>query len=153
MKLETTTADFSDEQKRYLEGFMSGLQVSRVGRGIGLAGAAGPVGKADPEPIGPDAAAFKAQDKVIASGKKLADQEKFKRDEHPFVDEQGKESLNFQISMMIYLFISFPLMLVIIGFFLAAIVLILDFVLTIVAAVKANNGEHYRYPLAIRFIK
>jgi ferredoxin-nitrite reductase len=81
MKLETTTADFSDEQKRYLEGFMSGLQVSRVGR---LAGGAAPAVKADPEPIGPDAAGFKAQDRIIASGKKLADQEKFKRDEHPF---------------------------------------------------------------------
>src|ERR1700738_3062460 len=81
MKLETTTADFSDEQKRYLEGFMSGLQAGRVGR---LAGGAAPAGKADPEPIGPDAAGFKAQDKVIASGKKLADQEKFKREEHPF---------------------------------------------------------------------
>src|SRR5712664_1748206 len=82
MKLETTTADFSDEQKRYLEGFMSGLQVGRVGR---LAGsAAAPAGKADPEPIGPAAAGFKAQDRIIASGKKLADQEKFKREEHPF---------------------------------------------------------------------
>jgi ferredoxin-nitrite reductase len=81
MKLETTTADFSDEQKRYLEGFMSGLQVGRVGR---LAGGAVPAGKADPEPIGPDAAGFKAQDKIIASGKKLADQERFKREEHPF---------------------------------------------------------------------
>src|SRR5450755_2420992 len=81
MKLETTTADFSDEQKRYLEGFMSGLQVGRVGR---LAGGAAPAGKVDPEPMGPDAAGFKAQDKVIASGKKLADQEKFKREEHPF---------------------------------------------------------------------
>src|SRR5450432_2588831 len=81
MKLETTTADFSDEQKRYLEGFMSGLQVGRVGR---LAGGAAPAGKVDPEPMGPDAAGFKAQDKVIASGKKLVDQEKFKRDEHPF---------------------------------------------------------------------
>lgn len=81
MKLETTTADFSDEQKRYLEGFMSGLQVGRVGR---LAGGVAPAGKADPEPMGPDAAGFKAQDKVIASGKKLADQEKFKREEHPF---------------------------------------------------------------------
>src|SRR5712675_1162783 len=82
MKLETTAADFSDEQKRYLEGFMSGLQVGRVGR---LAGSvAAPAGKADPEPIGPDAAGFKAQDKTIASGKKLADQEKFKREEHPF---------------------------------------------------------------------
>ncbi|HMI14306.1 MAG TPA: NirA family protein, partial [Bradyrhizobium sp.] len=71
-----------DEQKRYLEGFMSGLQVGRVGR---LAGsAAAPVGKGDPEPIGPDAAGFKAQDRIIASGKKLADQEKFKREEHPF---------------------------------------------------------------------
>src|SRR6202047_1662300 len=81
MKLETTTADFSDEQKRYLEGFMSGLQVGRVGR---LAGGAAPAGKPNPEPIGPAAAGFKAQDKVIASGKKLADQEKFKREEHPF---------------------------------------------------------------------
>src|SRR5450432_4817091 len=81
MKLETTTADFSDEQKRYLEGFMSGLQVGRVGR---LAGGAAPAGKVDPEPMGPDAAGFKAQHKVIASGKKLADQEKFKREEHPF---------------------------------------------------------------------
>ena len=38
MKLETPSADFSDEQKRYLEGFMSGLQVGRVGRSIGVAG-------------------------------------------------------------------------------------------------------------------
>jgi ferredoxin-nitrite reductase len=84
MKLETTTADFSDEQKRYLEGFMSGLQVGRVGRGVGLAGAGAAPDKPAPEPVGPDAAGLKAQDKVIASGKKLADQEKFKRDEHPF---------------------------------------------------------------------
>ncbi len=82
MKLETTTADFSDEQKRYLEGFMSGLQVGRVGRGLG--NGAGPAEKVDPEPIGPDAAHIKAQDKITASGKKLADQEKFKREQHPF---------------------------------------------------------------------
>src|ERR1700742_2154020 len=81
MKLETTSADFSDEQKRYLEGFMSGLQVGRVGRNLG--GAASP-SKADAEPIGPDAVHIKAQDKVTASGKKLVDQEKFKREEHPF---------------------------------------------------------------------
>ncbi|TMH37332.1 MAG: NirA family protein, partial [Betaproteobacteria bacterium] len=75
-------ADFSDEQKRYLEGFMSGLQVGRVGRGLG--NGAGPAEKVDPEPIGPDAAHIKAQDKTTASGKKLADQEKFKREQHPF---------------------------------------------------------------------
>jgi len=83
MKLETPTAtDFSDEQKRYLEGFMSGLQVARVGRNVGLAGAG--ASAANAEPTGPDAAHIKAQDKFTASGKKLADQEKFKREQHPF---------------------------------------------------------------------
>jgi ferredoxin-nitrite reductase len=81
MKLEANTAaDFNDEQKRYLEGFMSGLQVARVGRTLGGSGTTTDQGK----PMGPDAAHIRAQDKVTASGKKLADQEKFKRDEHPF---------------------------------------------------------------------
>lgn len=79
MKIDTLAVDFTDEQKRYLEGFTTGLQISRVGRGLG-----GGAGKAIAEPTGPDAVHIKAQDKVIASGKKLADQEKFKRDEHPF---------------------------------------------------------------------
>lgn len=83
MKIEqTTTANFSDEQKRYLEGFMSGLQVGRIGRNF-AAGASAPA-NATGEPTGPDAAHIKAQDKVIASGRKLADQEKFKRELHPF---------------------------------------------------------------------
>src|SRR5712672_1707329 len=80
MKIETLPVDFTDEQKRYLEGFATGLQISKAGHGLGGAGA----GKANTEPTGPDAAHLKAQDKVIASGKKLADQEKFKREEHPF---------------------------------------------------------------------
>jgi ferredoxin-nitrite reductase len=85
MKLETTSADFSDEQKRYLEGFMSGLQVGRVGRSIGVAaGTNAPAGKVDPEPIGPDAAGLKAQDRFVREGKKLSDPEKFKREQHPF---------------------------------------------------------------------
>ena len=79
MKIETLTVDFTDEQKRYLEGFTTGLQISRVGRGLG-----GGSGKANAEPSGPEAAHIKAQDKVTASGKKLADQEKWKREEHPF---------------------------------------------------------------------
>jgi ferredoxin-nitrite reductase len=80
MKIEPLPIDFTDEQKRYLEGFTTGLQISRVGRSFGGAN----TGKVDGEPIGPDAAHLKAQDRVIASGKKLADQEKFKREEHPF---------------------------------------------------------------------
>jgi ferredoxin-nitrite reductase len=85
MKLETPSADFSDEQKRYLEGFMSGLQVGRVGRSIGVAAGTGaPAGKVDPEPVGPDAVGFKAQDRFVREGKKLSDPEKFKREQHPF---------------------------------------------------------------------
>jgi ferredoxin-nitrite reductase len=80
MKIEPLTVDFTDEQKRYLEGFSTGLQISRVGRGLG----GGHSGKANAEPSGPEAAHIKAQDRFTASGKKLADQEKFKRDEHPF---------------------------------------------------------------------
>jgi ferredoxin-nitrite reductase len=77
MKIETLSIDFTDDQKRYLEGFTSGLKISRVGRGLGG-------GSAKAEPMGPEAAHINAQDKVTASGKKLADQEKFKREEHPF---------------------------------------------------------------------
>ena len=68
--------DFSPEQKRYLEGFASGIQASRP---TGRAGAAGPA-----EPTGPDAAALKAQAATEAAGKKLSDAEKWKREEHPF---------------------------------------------------------------------
>src|ERR1700745_3536703 len=80
MKLETLAVDFTDEQKRYLEGFAAGVQIMRSGRGLG----SGAAGKANAERSGPDAAHIKAQDKVTASGKKLSDQEKFKREEHPF---------------------------------------------------------------------
>jgi len=73
--------DFSAEQKRYLEGFMSGLQVARIGRpaASGAKAAAG-----GGEPIGPDASHFKAQDATVAGGGKLVDQEKWKREQHPF---------------------------------------------------------------------
>src|SRR3982074_3110635 len=80
MKIETLSVNFTDEQKRYLEGFATGLQISKVGRGFGGSGGS----KSNAEPSGPDAAHIRAQDKIIASGKKLADQEKFKREQHPF---------------------------------------------------------------------
>lgn len=67
--------DFTAEQKRYLEGFATGLSASRVGKSSAP-------GKS--EPVGPDAIHVKAQDRMVAAGGKLADQEKFKRDEHPF---------------------------------------------------------------------
>lgn len=69
------SSDFSPDQKRYLEGFVSGLSASRVARTNA---------PAKSEPVGPDAIHFKAQDRTVAAGGKLNDQEKFKRDEHPF---------------------------------------------------------------------
>jgi ferredoxin-nitrite reductase len=70
------SGDFAPEQKRYLEGFVSGLQIARAGRGSGAPAAA--------KPSGPDAIHIAAQDRTVAAGGKLADQEKVKRDEHPF---------------------------------------------------------------------
>jgi ferredoxin-nitrite reductase len=67
--------DFTAEQKRYLEGLATGLSASRAAKG------AAPTRS---EPVGPDAIHLKAQDRTMAAGGKLADQEKFKREEHPF---------------------------------------------------------------------
>jgi uncharacterized Tic20 family protein len=76
-----------------------------------------------------------------------------KREDHPFIDEQGKEAVNFQITMCIALLISALLIFVAIGLFLLPVLVILDVVLTIVAALKAADGEPYRYPFAIRILK
>ena len=75
-----------------------------------------------------------------------------KKDESPFVAEQARESLNFQISMSIYAVISGVLVLILIGFLLLAAVWVAGVVLTVIASVKAANGEGYRYPLTIRLI-
>jgi hypothetical protein len=75
-----------------------------------------------------------------------------KRDEHPFIDEHGKESVNFQISITIYTLLLLPLLCVFIGIPLLVALWMTNIVLVIVAAVKASNGEVYRYPLTIRLI-
>lgn len=76
-----------------------------------------------------------------------------KKDESDFVDDQGKEALNFNITISIAGFIAFLLMFVVIGGLLLPIIGIFWLVMTIIAAVKANGGERYRYPLTIRLIK
>ena len=75
-----------------------------------------------------------------------------KKDEHAFVDQEGKESLNFEISMIIYYVISGILCLVVIGFFLLSLLFVFHIIVVIVAAVRASNGDGYRYPMTIRFI-
>ena len=76
-----------------------------------------------------------------------------KKNEFPSIDEHGKEAVNFQISMLLYAIICIPLCFICIGVFLLAAIGIVDIVFLLIAAIKANNGERYRYPISIRFIK
>ncbi|MGL5116066.1 MAG: NirA family protein, partial [Beijerinckiaceae bacterium] len=69
------SSDFSSDQKRYLEGFVSGIQAGKL---------AGGGAKPAAEPQGPDAPHLKAQETTLARGGKLVDQEKWKQAEHPF---------------------------------------------------------------------
>lgn len=76
-----------------------------------------------------------------------------KRDDDAYVEDHAREALNFNISIMLYTFVSAVLVLAVVGIVLVPVVLIAWFVLTIVAGVKAAGGEIYRYPLTIRFVQ
>jgi len=76
-----------------------------------------------------------------------------KRQEIPAVDAHGKESLNFQITVTIAAIIAGILCFVIIGFILLPIILLAWVILTIIASVKANAGESYKYPFTLRLVK
>ncbi len=76
-----------------------------------------------------------------------------KKDEYEFVNDQGKEVLNFQITWAIILSISALMIIVGIGYLLLIGFGIAWLILVIVASVAASNGQYYRYPLTIRFIQ
>ncbi len=75
-----------------------------------------------------------------------------KKDEHPFIDEQGKESLNFQISMLIYEVVAALLICAVVGIVLLPVLLVVHVVFVVLASVKVSSGFDYRYPLTIRFL-
>lgn len=76
-----------------------------------------------------------------------------KKEEMPFVDDQGKESLNFQITVSLAVLACIVLMVVLIGALLLPLVGLAALVFTVIAAIKANQGEAYRYPITLRLIK
>ncbi|WP_137819055.1 DUF4870 domain-containing protein [Pseudomonas sp. 2FG] len=76
-----------------------------------------------------------------------------KKDLDPFVDAQGKEALNFQITVALAALVCILLMLVVIGFALLGLLSIGALVLTIIAGIKANEGQAYRYPFCWRLLK
>ncbi len=75
-----------------------------------------------------------------------------KRDESPFVNQHGKEALNFNISLTIYAIITGLLCFILIGFILIPVLVILQIVCTIKASMCASRGEYYHYPMTIRLI-
>ena len=82
-----------------------------------------------------------------------------KKDEHPFIADQAREALNFNLSALLYFVVAgiatFVLVFVLVGLLLIPVLfgmMIGWLVLVIIAAVRANRGEAYRYPLTIRFV-
>lgn len=76
-----------------------------------------------------------------------------KRDESTWINENGKASLNFQLSMLLYIVLAIPLIFIVIGIVIIAFLAVLNIVFIVVASVRASKGEEFRYPLAIPFIQ
>jgi uncharacterized Tic20 family protein len=75
-----------------------------------------------------------------------------KRDRSPFVDDHGREAINFQLSLLIYFVASIVLFFCGIGVVIAMAVYVLGIVGMILGAVAAQRGEYFRYPATIRFL-
>jgi uncharacterized Tic20 family protein len=73
--------------------------------------------------------------------------------ELPFVDDQGREAMNFQLSLTLYMFIASLLFLVGVGPFVLGALGLYGIAMIIIASVKANQGVKYRYPFILRMLK
>lgn len=75
-----------------------------------------------------------------------------KKEDNPFIGEQAREALNFQITVLIGYVVAWATTFLLIGLLLLPALIIANLVLCIMAAVKTSNGEQYRYPFALRLI-
>ena len=76
----------------------------------------------------------------------------WKKDESPFIEQNARESLNFQLSMTIYFVVALLLVYLLIGFVLLASLGVVELVCVLLAAFHASRGETYRYPFSLRLI-
>ncbi len=76
-----------------------------------------------------------------------------KREQSAFVADQARESLNFNITMLIGALVCGLLMLILVGFLLLAVLFVYWAVMTIIAAVRASDGVYYRYPITLRLVQ
>lgn len=77
----------------------------------------------------------------------------YKRNHHPFINEEGKSALNFQISMMLWSLLSFALIYLGVGIFLIIALAALNVIFIVMASASASKGKHFKYPLSIRIIR
>jgi len=78
-----------------------------------------------------------------------------KRGESPFIDDHGREAMNYQISLIIYLLLSVAIGAITcgVGLVLMPLIYVFGFIGMILAATSANRGEYFRYPATIRFLQ
>ena len=76
-----------------------------------------------------------------------------KKDEHKFINEQLKEILNYQMSLMIYFLAGWLLCIIFIGVVIIPVLMLMHVIFVIIASVKSSEGKAYHYPIAIRFLK
>lgn len=75
-----------------------------------------------------------------------------KKDSSSYLNEVGRETVNYNISLIIWFIVCIPLCFILIGFLMLGALALMDIIVTIMAAVAASNGQQYKYPLTIRFI-
>jgi len=76
-----------------------------------------------------------------------------RKDESAWVDENGKASMNFQLSLLLYMVLTIPLLFILVGIPIIMFLGTLKIVCIIIASVKSSKGERFKYPLAIPFIQ
>jgi len=76
-----------------------------------------------------------------------------RKDESEWVNENGKSSMNFQLSVLLYIILAIPLCFILIGIPIIIFIGTLKVICIIIASVKAAKGERFKYPLSIPFIQ
>ena len=76
-----------------------------------------------------------------------------RKDESAWVDENGKASLNFNLSILLYCILVIPLCFILVGFLLIGMLMTLKVICIIIASVKSSRGEKFKYPMAIPFVQ
>ncbi len=75
-----------------------------------------------------------------------------RKDESPFINDHGREAMNYSISIWLYAAMATMLTVILVGCFILPALIVFDIIVVIMAAVAASGGRYYRYPITIRFI-